>query len=244
MGGKPIKPLDKFGHYLFVGKQGGGKTLSAIWYMELLKRKYEKKRYRVQVFSNIGIGESIDHLNLFSIVNKFDPYVKTVRIVILDEVQAYFPRDTKNKHILEQIDELVGLFSQLRKRNTYILSTAQVYGRLNKSLREQCLYMVNCRKSKLTNRVLSEFIDGDDVMCDDLGRWSGVPSFIYTHGLPKTTYDTRKIITRSSIIGSKTPPPKGDGGVLPQPPLQTPVSSSPLGQEDDYLKSPLFPDTS
>ena len=28
--GKGIKPLDPFGHYLFCGRQGGGKTLSAL----------------------------------------------------------------------------------------------------------------------------------------------------------------------------------------------------------------------
>lgn len=27
--GKGIKPLDPFGHYLFTGRQGGGKTLPA-----------------------------------------------------------------------------------------------------------------------------------------------------------------------------------------------------------------------
>jgi hypothetical protein len=197
-GGKAIKPMDKFGHYLFVGKQGGGKTLSAIWYMEMLQAKYKKKRYRVDIFSNIGIGTPITNNELFKVVNQFDPYVKTVRIVLIDEIQTYYPRDTKNRQILEQIDDLVGLFSQLRKRSTYILSTAQVYGRLNKSLREQCLYMVNCRKSKLTSRILNEFIEGDDVMCDDLGRWSGIPRRIYTHGLPKSKFDTKKVIVRQT----------------------------------------------
>ena len=36
--GKGIKPLQPFGHYLFVGRQGGGKTLSALWYYEFLKK--------------------------------------------------------------------------------------------------------------------------------------------------------------------------------------------------------------
>jgi hypothetical protein len=206
MGGKPIKPQSPFGHYLFVGKQGGGKTLSAIWYAELLVKKYRK--FPIRVYSNIGIGDEVSDTTLINLVQDFNVDNDEIRIIILDELQVYYPRDTRNKHILDDIDKLTGLFSQLRKRRTFILSTAQVYGRVNKSVREQALYMVNCRKSKISKRVLNEFIDGDDVLCDDLGRWSGVPRRIYTHGLPKHKYDTRKIIFR----GAAVPSPKGVGG--------------------------------
>lgn len=54
--------------------------------------------------------------------------------------------------------------------------------------------MVACRRSKITNRCISDFILGDDVMCDDLGRWSGIPKFICAHGLPKTKFDTHALI--------------------------------------------------
>ena len=76
------------------------------------------------------------------------------------------------------IDKLTGDFSQLGKRQIYVFSTAQVYGRLNKNLREQCLYMVNCRRSFFTKKFVNDFIEGDDILCDDLGRWSGVPKFM------------------------------------------------------------------
>ena len=41
--GKPMKKTDSFGHYLFVGKQRGGKTTSALWELEQLSSKYKKK---------------------------------------------------------------------------------------------------------------------------------------------------------------------------------------------------------
>ena len=47
-----------------------------------------------------------------------------------------------------------------------------------------------------TSRFVNDFIEGDDVLCDDLGRWSGIPKFILVHGLPKLSYDTHKLITR------------------------------------------------
>ncbi|MCL2174070.1 hypothetical protein FWH58_02110 [Candidatus Saccharibacteria bacterium] len=194
-GGKPIRPMDKFGHYLFAGKQGGGKTISAIWYAEKLTKKYKAKKKNVILYSNLGLGFPIDKYTIFSTINSLPPNDTDIRIVIIDEIQAYFPKDTRDKQTLLEIDKLVGLFSQLRKRTTYVLSTAQIYGRVNKALREQCLFMCHCRKSKINNKIVTEFIDGDDILCDELGRWSGRPKFIYTHGLPKSKFDTKKIIS-------------------------------------------------
>ena len=195
-GGKRGKFPDPFGHYLFVGKQRMGKTASMIWYYQLLSKRYIKRGKEVIVYSNLGIGEDVYmatlHDKIVSI--EFDP--KKIYFFLIDEIQSYFPKDTKNKVLLDMIDRLTGDFSQLGKRQIYVFSTAQVYGRLNKNLREQCLYMVDCRRSMFTSRFVNDFIEGDDIMCDDLGRWSGIPRKIYVHGLPKLAYDTHRLITR------------------------------------------------
>lgn len=192
--GKHLSKQDEFGHYLFVGKQGSSKTTSAIWYMEFLFKKYKKKGKKIVVYSNMGFGTPICRANLHDTIYNMRYDSDVINIVIIDEIQSYFPKDTKDKITLQMIDLLTGDFSQLRKRQCYVLSTAQVYGRLNKNLREQCLYMVACRRSLFTNKAVNDFIMGDDVMCDDLGRWSGIPKFIYVHGLPKTKFDTHALI--------------------------------------------------
>ena len=191
--GKRGKKTLPFGHYLFVGKQRQGKTVSAVWYMDLLKRKFEKKGFEVKLYTNLGIGEPVTRSNLFTVLNSILYDKSVIHIMLIDEIQSYFPKDTRDKVTLQMIDQLTGEFSQLGKRQIFVLSTAQVYGRLNKSLREQCLYMVNCRLS-FTRRFVNDFIDGDDVICDELGRWAGCPSKIYVHGLPKTKFDTHKLI--------------------------------------------------
>lgn len=149
----------------------------------------------VYSLSNMGFGTPINRLNLHQYLTSIEYDPKKVYIFCIDEIQAYYPKDTKNRGLLDLIDQLTGDFSQLGKRQIYVLSTAQVYGRLNKNLREQCLYMVACRRSKITSRVVNDFIPGDDIMCDDLGRWSGIPSKIWVHGLPKTQFDTHRLIT-------------------------------------------------
>lgn len=193
--GKGIKRTDPFGHYLFVGRQRSGKTVSAIWYYEFLKKRYEKQGKKVILYSNMGFGLPVFKMNLSAIIRELKYDEKIVYIFIIDELQSYFPKDTKDQTTLRLIDELTGEFSQLGKRQIYVLSTAQIYGRVNKNLREQCLYMVNCRKSKITNHVVNDFIDGDDILCDDLGRWSGEPVHIMVHGLPTTSFDTHRMIT-------------------------------------------------
>lgn len=194
-GGKSPKKEDAFGMYIFAGSQGSGKTTSAIWYAEMLKAKYEKNKNKVIIFSNMGFGKLITKKDIHNLIQSVEYNPNTVYIILLDEFQSYYPKDSKNKQLLDEIDLLVGDFSQLRKRRMYVLATAQIYGRINKSLREQCLYMVNCKiKGIFRKRCVNDFIAGDDILCDDLGRWSGVPRFIYKHGLPKSQFDSHKLI--------------------------------------------------
>lgn len=193
-GGKKGQFPDPYGHYLFVGKQRMGKTASMIWYYDRLSQRYKRKKKEVILYSNLGLGLPLKMTTLHDLlVNiKYDP--NKVYFFLIDEIQSYFPKDTKQADILKRIDQLTGDFSQLGKRQIYVFSTAQVYGRLNKNLREQCLYMVDCRRSFFTKKFVNDFIDGDDIMCDDLGRWSGIPKKILVHGLSKISYDTHKMI--------------------------------------------------
>lgn len=204
-GGKTPHKEIPFGHYLFCGSQGSGKTASALWYANYLQKRYRKikgadgKFHAVQwdIYSNIGYGKStalstcVDTFMRFTARDE-NPY--KFRLIILDEIQSFYGRDTMGRYAKENLSRLCGIFSQLRKRNTFVLSTAQVYGRVDKSLREQCLFMVNCRKT-FTGRLSNEFISGDDIICDDMGRWSGIPKKIFVHGLSKIRYNTAKIIT-------------------------------------------------
>lgn len=59
-GGKNIKKEIPYGHYMFCGSQGGGKTASMLWYFERLAKQYKKRGWKINhVYSNLGIGEKI-----------------------------------------------------------------------------------------------------------------------------------------------------------------------------------------
>lgn len=195
-GGKSAIFPDPFGHYLFVGKQRMGKTASMVWYFQRLASKYKKHGKKVFVYSNLGTGAVLTRDSLHDLLVNIEYNADNVYFFLIDEIQSYFPKDTRDPHLLKLIDQLTGDFSQLGKRQIYVFSTAQVYGRLNKNLREQCLYMVDCRRSMFTKKFVNDFIEGDDVICDDLGRWSGIPKKIMVHGLSTLEYDTHKLITK------------------------------------------------
>ena len=157
-GGKRGNFPDPFGHYLFVGKQRMGKTASMIWYYEKLAKKYQKQGKKVITFSNLGIGEKLTMQTLHSLIVNIEYNSNVVYFFLIDEIQSYFPKDTKNKVLLDFIDQLTGDFSQLGKRQIYVFSTAQVYGRLNKNLREQCLYMIDCRRSLFSRKFVNDYM--------------------------------------------------------------------------------------
>jgi len=212
-GGRKTAKQEKYGHYMFCGKQRSGKSVSAIWFAEKLNKRYKHRKLvnysvmnnkgnlvkfntppKVRLYSNMDIGTKVNRSTLFKTINEFDSNANEIRIVIIDEIQAYFPKETRDKETRKLMEDLIAIFCQLGKRNTYILSTSQVYGRVDKSLREQCLYMINCTKT-INNKIRNEFIPGDDILVDQLGRWAGKPEVIYVHGLQKLTYDTKLVIT-------------------------------------------------
>jgi len=209
-GGKPVIKPDAFGHYMFCGKQRGGKTASVLWFAERLNNKYKKrkikyedpdtgkfKRYdvppNVKIWSNFGVGIQFKKPDIFDLIDKLDPYANEVRIFMIDEFHTYFPKGSTSKDDKETLAQLTAVFSQLAKRNCYVLSTAQVYGRLDKALREQCLFMVD-NHVNLQRKIVSEFILETEILCDELGRWAGNPKRIYVHGLSNLRYDTKRLI--------------------------------------------------
>ena len=147
----------------------------------------------MKIYGNFGLGKKFKMNTLLEQIDNLDPYANEVRIFLIDEIHTYFPRDNATKEQKEIVSKLGTVFSQLAKRNCYVLSTAQIYGRLDKYLREQCLYMVDCHVN-FSSKIVNDFILQDDIICDDLGRWAGRISRRYVHGLPQKAYDTKKLI--------------------------------------------------
>lgn len=124
-----------YGFSLFCGKQGGGKTYSAVQYSYDLCRKYKSL-----FVSNtpLNVPSDIQYIFLKDIKDiEYLPKTESY-VIFLDEIQTLF--DTKNFD-----DVFYSIFCQLRKRNIKLVGTAQVFDRVALKLREQVHNLYYCK---------------------------------------------------------------------------------------------------
>lgn len=130
----------KFPHYGIIGycgKQGSGKSYSAVKLVEDLLNAYDN----ICVVSNIPI--SCDYFykftNMKSLINlsaNFDGC-----ICLFDEITNLFNNlDYKNFDT-----RWFDLINMLRKRHILLIGTCPVFNRINKAFREQFDYFVDCK---------------------------------------------------------------------------------------------------
>lgn len=127
-----------YGIWLYCGLYGQGKTMALTEYLARMRAKYGDKIY---ISTNYGFKDED-----FPLDNWKDLLTEYDRPVIFgyDEIQNEFnSRDYRNFPY-----ELVKLLTQNRKGNgKQIVGTAQRYGRVDKTIRELCTHVVECKKA-------------------------------------------------------------------------------------------------
>lgn len=127
------------GTILFCGKQGAGKTLSAVRYIDRIASRYPK----ALIVSNINLNLDSD--------NEILPYEGLIKlsemdngtygiICLIDEIQTEFS-SLESKKVSPSV---LAMISQQRKRRCHIVGTTQLFGRVSKPFREQCSAAVDC----------------------------------------------------------------------------------------------------
>lgn len=121
----------KFGIYCYCGKQGSGKTYSAVEY--LLENKDKR------IYSNITSIKGVK----YTPIGGFDDLLKlreeTDCIIVFDEI---FTALTKNS---KMSTDVLDFLSQMRKRRIIFITTAQEWLEINMTLRRYCRYQIDCR---------------------------------------------------------------------------------------------------
>ena len=130
------KMTDKYGVYCWVGKQGDGKTYSAIDYIKDIKPK--KVITNVKSFADNNKDYVIYEANFYEIINKFESGEYTTDYIIFyDELFTLLEKGKLNKNILTFI-------SQLRKRGIYLITTVQEWLDINVTFRRYVRYQIDC----------------------------------------------------------------------------------------------------
>lgn len=127
-----------YGIWLYCGLYGQGKTMALTEYLTRMRKKYGDKIY---ISTNYGFKYEDFPLNDWH--DLLTTYDKPV-IFGYDEIQNEFnSRDYKNFPY-----ELVKLLTQNRKGNgKQIVGTAQRFCRVDKTIRELCTHVIECRRS-------------------------------------------------------------------------------------------------
>ncbi len=132
-------PFNEFGVTMYCGRQGAGKTMALVEYLERMRRKYPK----ALIVTNFGYQnqdmEFTDWKMFMEVRNGEDGVIFAV-----DELQNEFS-STQWKNFPEN---LLSEITQQRKQKIKIAATGQVFTRVAKPLREQTFEVVECATLK------------------------------------------------------------------------------------------------
>lgn len=130
------RPFNEYGVTMYCGRQGYGKTIGMVEYLERMRKKYPN----VMILTNFGYVHEArpmsDWKDFYEVRNGRDGV-----IFAIDEIQNEY-NSTKWKEFPES---LLSEITQQRKQKVKIICSSQVYTRVVKPLREQTFNVVECR---------------------------------------------------------------------------------------------------
>lgn len=127
--------FDKFGFTLFVGRQGEGKTISMVKYLEDVRLKYPE----CIIVTNFDYEGSHHTMTDWRCLLEIRNGEKGV-IFAIDEIHSEYSSASWK----DFPETLLSEISQQRKQRIKIISSAQVFDRVVKPIREQTMSVVEC----------------------------------------------------------------------------------------------------
>ena len=163
---KGFKKIDnKFGLFCYTGKQGKGKTYSAIKFITDQKIKYNYK-----ILTNVKSFDLFSDTLYFDDINDIIDYCIQFKnneknvIIFFDEIFTILEKRTPiNKKILS-------FLSQLRKRKIILVTTAQEWSEINITFRRYVRYQISCNMISIP--IFKNAIIYNTINDGDLIRWN------------------------------------------------------------------------
>lgn len=124
----------KFGVYCYCGKQGSGKTYSAVEFL--------LNNSNLPIFSNVHL-KNIKYTYFKGFNSLLDLRDQKDCIIVYDEIFTALTKSSKiNSDVLD-------FLSQMRKRRIIFITTAQEWLEINITLRRYCRYQIECKMLNL-----------------------------------------------------------------------------------------------
>lgn len=165
--GKIFKP---YGLTCFVGRQGGGKTISMVEYLDRMK----------EIYPDCIVVTNFNYIKQdmpFTSWRQFTEVRNGLKGVIfaIDELQNEY----NSNNWKDFPEDLLSVVTMQRKQRIKIIATSQVFTRVVKQLREQCYEVVEC-KTFLGRWTMQKCYDADDY------------NYIIDNPTPERRFRTRK----------------------------------------------------
>lgn len=123
------------GLIIFEGRQGNGKTISAIQFARQMQREYSKSK----CLTNLGYKFQDDEMNHWSKLINYKNGIYGV-IAVIDETQNWFASNQSKNFP----PEMLQVITQNRKNRRIVLGTAQNFYLLAKAIRSQTTEVRRC----------------------------------------------------------------------------------------------------
>ena len=189
---------------VYVGWQGGGKTLSAVYHVDRLMSIFPRCKLVTNIIFNNDLIDYSDRIIYFQSVDELAEKLVKVNngecgvIYLIDEIQTYFNAlDSKNipPYVFTEI-------SQQRKQRKLIIGTSQLWDRMAKPFREQANYEIRCN-TLFNVLTVQTAIDAHTLKMDDkTGRSVGnviKRGWFFHNRRLRNMYDTyQKVISSST----------------------------------------------
>lgn len=173
------------GMIIFEGRQGNGKTISAIQYAREMQRQYLKSK----CITNLNYKYQNDDLKHWSQLVDYKNGIYGV-IVVIDETQNWFASNQSRNFPPEMLE----VVTQNRKNRRVILGTAQNFYMLAKNIRSQTTELRRCTTLFGCLTIVRRFIpilDSDGIVKEFKKR--GWYFFVHDEDL-RNSYDTYHVI--------------------------------------------------
>lgn len=211
------------GTQVYVGRQGSGKTISAVYHLHKLKERYPKaiivSNVQLHYYEPVQIdienpdakSEGIEWGSLIDCENEYISFSSMEElgycltkinndhygvIYVIDEIHTYFNAlDSKNipMYVFTEI-------SQQRKQRKLIIGTSQLFLRMAKPLREQCDSLIVCT-TRLGVWTKQKAYDGMTIDQDYDGKLSGTvkkTGWFFHNRKIRNSFDTfQKVVSGS-----------------------------------------------
>ncbi len=190
-----------YGFWMYCGLGGSGKTISMVEYLTRMKKKYPKVKIltnfdfkfsdgKIENWEDLIKTENIEtvelseeeynkHLKLnrkgLFIQKNSEGNIKYYRkinhgvIFGFDEIHLTF----ESTKWANAPDNLLDYISQQRKLHKQIVGSSQVFTRINKKLREQTNFVIECKSIFFGRLVMQKFFNTAEYICNDEKMDSG-----------------------------------------------------------------------